>query len=254
MGRLFLAAVATVVIPTMAWADGADTPPSDKPTSAVAAPGNPMPAIKADLNSVKQKGSFAIGYNMGSSLRKQIGGDGLDQAAFLLGIQQALSGQKATLSSIEQERSLKTLAVELQRKQMQRVTAEAESNRKKGEDFLAANAKKEGVKTLPSGLQYTVLKEGTGKHPKPTDTVQIHYHGTLVDGTVFDSTVERNEPITHRVAGFIEGWKEALPLMQEGAKWRIFVPSKLAYGPSGAGGKIGPNETLVFEIELLKVK
>jgi FKBP-type peptidyl-prolyl cis-trans isomerase FklB len=129
----------------------------------------------------------------------------------------------------------------------------AEANKKKGDEFLAANAKKEGVKTLPSGLQYLVLKEGTGKKPGPTDMVTVHYHGTLIDGTVFDSSVDRNEPITHPVNGFVEGWKQALPMMTEGSKWRLFVPSKLAYGQRGAGGKIGPNETLIFEMELLKV-
>jgi FKBP-type peptidyl-prolyl cis-trans isomerase FklB len=132
--------------------------------------------------------------------------------------------------------------------------SKAVDNKKKGEEFLAANAKKEGVKTLPSGLQYLVLKEGTGKKPGPTDEVEIHYHGTLVDGTVFDSSVERGEPMVHPVNGFIDGWKEALPMMKEGAKWRIFVPSDLAYGPRSAGPKIGPNSTLIFEIELLHVK
>ena len=130
----------------------------------------------------------------------------------------------------------------------------AEANKKRGEDFLAANAKKEGVKTLPSGLQYLVLKEGTGKKPGPTDEVEVHYHGTLIDGTVFDSSVDRGEPITHPVNGFIDGWKVALPMMKEGAKWRLFVPSKLAYHQRGAPPKIGPNETLIFEIELLHVK
>jgi FKBP-type peptidyl-prolyl cis-trans isomerase FklB len=132
--------------------------------------------------------------------------------------------------------------------------SQGQANKKKGEEFLAANAKKEGVKTLPSGLQYLVLKEGTGKKPGPTDEVEVHYHGTLTDGTVFDSSVDRGTPITHPVNGFIEGWKEALPMMKEGAKWRLFVPSKLAYQQRGAPPKIGPNETLIFEIELLHVK
>jgi len=129
----------------------------------------------------------------------------------------------------------------------------ADANKKKGEEFLAENAKKEGVKVLPSGLQYVVLKEGTGKKPGPTDEVQVHYHGTLIDGTVFDSSVERGEPMVHPVNGFVEGWKEALPMMKEGSKWRLFVPANLAYGERSAGPKIGPNSTLIFEIELLKV-
>ena len=130
----------------------------------------------------------------------------------------------------------------------------AEANKKKGEEFLAENAKKQGVKTLPSGLQYLVLKEGTGKRPTATDEVEVHYHGTLLDGTVFDSSVERGEPASFPVGRVIAGWTEALQLMKEGAKWRVFIPSKLAYHQRGAPPKIGPNETLIFEIELLHVK
>jgi FKBP-type peptidyl-prolyl cis-trans isomerase FklB len=132
--------------------------------------------------------------------------------------------------------------------------SQAEANKKKGEEFLAANAKKEGVKTLPSGLQYLVLKEGTGKKPGPTDEVEVHYHGTLIDGTVFDSSVDRGEPATFPVNRVIPGWTEALQLMKEGAKWRVFIPSKHAYRQRGFPPKIGPNETLIFEIELLHVK
>ena len=124
---------------------------------------------------------------------------------------------------------------------------DGEKNLKDGEAFLAANAKKEGVKTLPSGLQYKVLKSGSGKTPKATDTVKTHYHGTLIDGTVFDSSVERGEPVEFPVNGVIPGWTEALQLMKEGDKWQLFVPAKLAYGERGAGGKIGPNSTLIFE-------
>jgi FKBP-type peptidyl-prolyl cis-trans isomerase len=124
-----------------------------------------------------------------------------------------------------------------------------------GEKFLKENAAKEGVKTLPSGLQYKVLKEGTGKTPKATDTVVTHYRGTLINGTEFDSSYKRNEPAEFPVNRVIKGWTEALQLMKEGEKWMLFVPSNLAYGPSGTpGGPIGPNETLIFEVELLKVK
>jgi FKBP-type peptidyl-prolyl cis-trans isomerase FklB len=132
--------------------------------------------------------------------------------------------------------------------------SKAVDNKKKGEEFLAANAKKEGVKTLPSGLQYLVLKEGTGKKPGPTDEVEVHYHGTLIDGSVFDSSVDRGEPASFPVNRVIPGWTEALQLMKEGAKWRVFIPSKLAYQQRGSPPKIGPNETLIFEIELLHVK
>jgi FKBP-type peptidyl-prolyl cis-trans isomerase FklB len=132
--------------------------------------------------------------------------------------------------------------------------SKAESNKQQGEQFLAANAKKPGVKTTASGLQYLVLKEGTGKKPEPGDTVVVHYHGTLIDGTVFDSSVDRGEPASFRVNRVIRGWTEALQLMKEGSKWRVFIPSKLAYRQRAIPPKIGPNETLIFEIELLEVK
>jgi serine/threonine protein kinase/FKBP-type peptidyl-prolyl cis-trans isomerase/formylglycine-generating enzyme required for sulfatase activity len=130
----------------------------------------------------------------------------------------------------------------------------AETNQKKGEEFLAANAKKKGVKTLPSGLQYVVVKEGTGKLPKETDEVEVHYRGTLIDGTVFDNSVDGGKPVSFRLNRVIPGWTEALQLMKKGAKWRVFIPSKLAYRQEGVQPKIGPNETLIFEIELLHVK
>ncbi|MGV3532261.1 MAG: FKBP-type peptidyl-prolyl cis-trans isomerase [Chthoniobacteraceae bacterium] len=124
----------------------------------------------------------------------------------------------------------------------------------KGETYLKENGKKEGVKTLPSGLQYKVVKEGSGKSPKATDTVSVHYRGTLIDGTEFDSSIKRGEPAEFPVNRVIKGWTEALQLMKEGDKWMLYIPSHLAYGERGAGGAIGPNETLIFEVELLKVK
>ncbi len=130
----------------------------------------------------------------------------------------------------------------------------ADSALEKGKQFLTENGKKEGVKTTDSGLQYKVLTEGKGKSPKATDTVLVHYRGTLLDGTEFDSSYKRNKPIEFPLNGVIPGWTEGVQLMQEGAKYRFFIPSELAYGPSGAGGAIGPNETLIFEVELLEVK
>lgn len=130
----------------------------------------------------------------------------------------------------------------------------AESAAAKGEAFLKENATKEGVKTLPSGLQYKVIKEGTGKSPKATDTVSVHYRGTLINGTEFDSSYKRNAPAEFPVNRVIRGWTEALQLMKEGSKWMLYIPSNLAYGSRGAGGDIGPDETLIFEVELLKVK
>ncbi len=127
-------------------------------------------------------------------------------------------------------------------------------NLEAGQAFLEANKKKEGVVTLPSGLQYKIITEGKGKQPKSTDTVVAHYRGTLTNGTEFDSSYKRNEPATFPVAGVIKGWQEVLPLMKEGAKWQVYIPAELAYGPRGAGDVIGPNEVLVFDIELLSVK
>jgi len=130
----------------------------------------------------------------------------------------------------------------------------AKANKLKGEEFLAANAKKEGVKTTPSGVQYIVLKEGTGKKPTKTDEVEVHYTGTLIDGTKFDSSVDRGEPASLAVNHVIPGWTEVLQMMQEGAKWKVFIPSEQAYKRRGSPPKIGPNETLIFDIELLHVK
>jgi FKBP-type peptidyl-prolyl cis-trans isomerase FklB len=129
-----------------------------------------------------------------------------------------------------------------------------EKNLKEGDAFLAANAKKDGVKVLPSGLQYKVIKSGTGRTPKSTDTVKTHYHGTLIDGSVFDSSVERGEPATFAVNQVIAGWTEALQLMKEGDKWQLFIPARLAYGESARSAKIGPNSTLIFDIELLSIE
>ncbi|MDA8100356.1 MAG: FKBP-type peptidyl-prolyl cis-trans isomerase [Nitrospiraceae bacterium] len=130
----------------------------------------------------------------------------------------------------------------------------AEKNLKEGEAFLAANAKKEGVKTLPSGLQYEVIKEGTGKKPAATDTVTVHYKGTLINGMEFDSSYKRNQPSTFPLNRVIPGWTEGVQLMKEGSKYRLFIPSHLAYGSRGAGGLIGPNATLIFEVELLSIQ
>jgi len=130
----------------------------------------------------------------------------------------------------------------------------AQTPKEKGEAFLKENASKEGVKTLPSGMQYKVVTEGTGKKPAATDKVLCHYKGTLIDGKEFDSSYKRNEPAEFPVNRVIPGWTEALQLMSEGSKWMLYIPSSLAYGSRGAGGDIGPDETLIFEVELLKVK
>ena len=139
-------------------------------------------------------------------------------------------------------------------KEREKIIVPAKKKQETGEAFLEKNKKKEGVVTLPSGLQYKVITEGKGKQPKSTDTVVAHYRGTLINGTEFDSSYKRNEPATFPVEGVIKGWQEALPLMKEGAKWQVYIPAELGYGPRGAGAAIGPNEVLIFDIELLSVK
>jgi FKBP-type peptidyl-prolyl cis-trans isomerase FklB len=248
---LLYLAVVIAVLPSMIYADNADPQPANAGTAAKGAA--EIPPITAELKTEKQKGSYAIGYSMGATLRKQIGAEAVDVGAFLQGMQQSLSGQKASMSAIEQERAFKAFITTVQAQQMKKASEAQLSNKKKGDDFLANNKKQKGVVVTPSGLQYQVLKEGTGKRPTPNDEVKVHYHGTLTDGTVFDSSIDRGEPVTFRVNRVIPGWTEALQLMKEGAKVRVVIPADLAYRQRGAPPKIGPNETLVFEIELLKV-
>lgn len=208
---------------------------------------------KMELKDSKQKASYAIGMDIGSNFKRQeIDIDGKILAA---GIADALAG-KPQLTEAEQKQILADFRTEMMAKMESKQKEAGEKNVKAGEDFLAANAKKEGVKTTASGLQYKVIKSGKadGKSPKSTDKVKVHYHGTLIDGKVFDSSVERGEPATFGVNEVIPGWTEVLQLMKEGDKWQVYIPSKLAYGPRGAGPQIGPNSTLVFDVELLSIE
>jgi len=197
---------------------------------------------------LKEKISYIIGRDMASNLKKQ--GIDIEAEPFIKGMKEVLGGQPSSLSQEEVQQAMTALQQEMSQKQ----NASGAENKEAGEAFLAENKTKEGVKTLPSGLQYQVLQEGTGKSPSAADTVTTHYNGTLIDGTVFDSSYSRNEPATFPVNGVIAGWTEALQLMKEGAKWRLFIPSNLAYGSQGAGDAIGPNSTLIFDVELLRVK
>lgn len=206
---------------------------------------------KPDLKDAKQRLSYSIGADIGGNFKRQE--IEVDPKVLAIGLADALAG-KTALTEAEIRETLTKFQTEMRGKMEAKRKTDGEKNLKDGEAFLAANAKKEGVKTLPSGLQYKVLKSGSGKTPKATDTVKTHYHGTLIDGTVFDSSVERGEPVEFPVNGVIPGWTEALQLMKEGDKWQLFVPAKLAYGERGAGGKIGPNSTLIFEVELLSIQ
>jgi FKBP-type peptidyl-prolyl cis-trans isomerase len=205
---------------------------------------------KPDLTNPKQKTSYAIGLDIATSLKRQ--DLDVDAKAIIAGIADGFAGKPA-LTEEEQ----KAVIMDLQKSAMARAEekekAAASTNLKAGEAFLAENAKKEGVKTTASGLQYKVIKSGTGPSPKPTDVVKVHYHGTLIDGTVFDSSVRRNTPATFPVNGVIPGWTEALQLMKVGDKWKLFIPAKLAYGENGPG-PIGPNRVLIFEVELLGIE
>lgn len=158
------------------------------------------------------------------------------------------------MSEEEYRNTMANFRKEMMAKQQAQMKTKGEKNKKEGDAFLAENKDKKGIVSLPSGLQYKVIKEGEGDTPKATDKVTVHYRGTLIDGTEFDSSYGRGEPATFPVNGVIPGWTEALQLMNAGSKWQLFIPSKLAYGERGAGGKIGPNSTLIFDVELISIQ
>ena len=191
------------------------------------------------------KFSYGIGMGIGQNLLSMDVSE-MSMDDFVAGLKAVLAGEKTELTHAEAQ---KVVSDHFRKVAEQRFVKIKEA----GEAFLAENAKKEGVVTLPSGLQYTVLKEGNGKQPKATDRVQCHYEGTLIDGTVFDSSIRRGEPAIFGVSQVIAGWVEALQLMKEGAKWRLFIPYNLAYGTHGAGENIPPYSALVFDVELIKV-
>jgi FKBP-type peptidyl-prolyl cis-trans isomerase FklB len=203
---------------------------------------------KPTLKNQKEKMSYIIGMDIGNNLKKQ--SIDIDAAALARGIKDALAGGKPLLTEQEIQETMGIFQKDMMAKQQ----VMANKNKKEGEAFLDENKKKEGIKILPSGLQYKVITEGTGKKPKLADTVTAHYRGTLIDGTEFDNSYKRGQPANFQVSGVIPGWTEALQLMGEGAKWQLFIPSNLAYGERGAGAVIGPNATLVFEVELISVQ
>jgi FKBP-type peptidyl-prolyl cis-trans isomerase FklB len=220
---------------------------------------NPQPAPAPESQSAsafktqKDKVSYAIGMNVGSTLHRQ--GVDIDPKVLQQGLQDALAGGKTLLSEEEEHAVLTELQADMRKKQQEKMQVEGAANKKQGDEFLAANKSKEGVVTLPSGLQYKILTAGTGAKPTTADTVVCNYRGTLINGTEFDSSYKRNQPATFPVTGVIKGWTEALQLMPVGSKWQLFVPSGLAYGERGAGsGDIGPNATLIFEVELLSIQ
>lgn len=205
----------------------------------------------APFKDQKERVSYAVGMFLASRIRPQAAE--FDSGVVAQGLKDGLSGKPL----MTEEESMATLAQwqkDIQAKEVEKRKLAGEASQKAGDEFLAANKTKEGVVTLPSGLQYKILVPGTGPKPAASDTVVINYKGTLIDGTEFDSSSKHGGPMTHPVNEFIKGWTEALQLMPVGSKWQLFVPANLAYGERGAGSDIGPNATLIFEVELLSIK
>jgi FKBP-type peptidyl-prolyl cis-trans isomerase FklB len=255
----------------LGYAQAQQTPPASAPqtlpassTQAPAAKTTPKtPATKTGttaktpvpltLKTQKDKASYAIGLNIGKSMHKD--SVDVDASILLRGLKDGLAGSKPLLTDDEARAVMVALQSDLRKKQEEKMLVQGEANKKAGEAFLADNKTKDGVVTLPSGLQYKILTEGTGPKPTATDTVVCNYKGTLLDSTEFDSSYKRGQPATFPVSGVIKGWTEALQLMPVGSKWQLFIPSELAYGARGGpGGGIGPNATLVFEVELMSIQ
>jgi FKBP-type peptidyl-prolyl cis-trans isomerase FklB len=216
------------------------------PTSTTAKPAAPL-TLKTD----KDKLSYAVGMNIGRSIHSQ--SMEIDPAILMRGMKDELAG-KTVMTDMDAHNTLMQAQQEAKKKADEMRQASMEPNKKAGEAFLAANKTKEGVVTLPSGLQYKILKEGTGPKPTAADSVICNYRGTLIDGKEFDSSYKRGQPATFPVGQVIKGWTEALQLMPVGSKWQLFVPADLAYGDRGAGPDIGPGATLIFEVELISIK
>jgi len=204
------------------------------------------------LEQFEQKYSYAIGLDIAKSLGRS--GMEIDLPSLVQGLSDAINEQPTLLTEDEARQVMQEFQKQAQAAQSQEQEVMAEKNKQEGEEFLAANKEREGVMTTASGLQYMVLKEGDGAQPSATDRVTVHYHGTLIDGSVFDSSVDRGEPATFGLNRVISGWTEGLQLMKVGSKYRFFIPPDLAYGERGPSPKIGPNATLIFEVELLGIE
>jgi len=233
--------------PTTPPAKAPATPPAKTPGAASQAPGA-APAFKTQ----KEKVSYAIGMEMGKGVKAQ--GIDVDPGILAQGLKDGMSGAKPQMSEEELKQVITGLQQEMRQKQMQLQEAAAAENKTKGDAFLAENSKKDGVVALPDGLQYKILTAGEGKKPAETDTVMCNYKGTFLDGTEFDSSTQAGKPVPFEVKNVIPGFKEILQLMPVGSKWQVFIPSSLAYGERGAGNVIGPNATLIFEIELVSIQ
>jgi FKBP-type peptidyl-prolyl cis-trans isomerase len=219
------------------WSNAEETPADDK---------------GPELKTTSAQASYGIGLSIGRELQRQ-GILEIDVDALAQGLRDTFGEAKPRLTQAQISEALQAFEKEMSAKAAEKRKVLSEKNVREGKAFLDANKKKDGVVTLESGLQYKVLKKGEGPSPKKTDRVTTHYHGTFIGGKVFDSSVERNEPATFGVGGVIPGWTEALQLMKVGDKWRLFVPSDLAYGPDGRGD-IGPHSVLIFDVELLGIE
>jgi len=205
----------------------------------------------AALESDAQKFSYAIGVDLGKSLQPVK--DDIDLAALKAGLDDAFTDKAPKLDDAAREEIKNTVARKMQERQIQQREEQATKNKEEGAKFLEENAKREGVKSTASGLQYEVITEGKGKHPKASDTVTVHYKGTLINGEEFDSSYGRGQPVSFPLANVIPGWTEGVQLMTPGSKYKLYIPSDLGYGERGAGVKIGPNQVLIFEVELLSI-
>jgi FKBP-type peptidyl-prolyl cis-trans isomerase FklB len=240
------AAPSTSATPASGTAAKAQSPAAKRPATAA------KTATPLTLKTQKDKFSYSLGMKMGENLHKQ--SVPVDPAILARGLKDALAGGKTLLTDDEAQAAIMEVQNDMRKKQQEKTQEAGAANKKEGEAFLAANKGKEGVVTLPSGLQYKILKEGTGPKPTAGDTVSCNYRGTLIKGTEFDSSYKRGQPASFPVTGVIKGWTEALQLMPVGSKWQLFIPSDLAYADRGAGADIGPDTTLIFEVELLSIE
>lgn len=211
-----------------------------------------LAAEKPDLKDRRQKESYSLGFQFGRNMQYQ--GVDIDLETYAAGVRDGLGNQEPRMTDEEIRSVLQDFQQRLAKARQESLKAQAEKNLAAGTTFLVENSKKDGVKTLPSGLQYKVLSEGSGKMPKASDTVTVHYRGTFIDGSEFDSSIARGQAASFQVNRVIAGWTEALQLMKEGSRWMLFIPPGLAYGERGAPPRIPPQSTLVFEVELISIK
>jgi FKBP-type peptidyl-prolyl cis-trans isomerase len=261
MHKSFTTAVQILAAGTLLLGNGLaqETPAATTPkASSSATPAAKRPATTAKtaapltLKTSRDKFSYALGMKMGANLHRQA--VPVDPNILARGLKDGLAGSKTLLTDEEAQAAIVEVQNDLRKKQQEKMQVEGAANKKEGESFLAANKGKEGVVALPSGLQYKILKEGTGPKPTASDSVVCNYRGTLINSTEFDSSYKRGQPATFPVTGVIKGWTEALQLMPVGSKWQLFIPSDLAYGERGPAPEIGSNATLIFEVELLSIE